>query len=594
MAKKTETKELWHIPKRGNVHQTVYMVYCLSWDKFNNKAWNSSKQEAIASEMRKVGLTKSGKALSQQSVRTLLANIPKYLGFIYIDESTRPPKIVVTDVGFQLLDYHRIEETPKHTKLADYKQAGDLITESRIFCQQLTKLIITNPSIRSECKNILLFPFRMTLRLLIELEYLDIEEIAYILFHTKTEDEFEMRLERIKNFRALEPAKRQSEIDAYRKTIEGQLTLVKAASAGYYITLCVSTGLCKKTTKKINKITNRNLSSIMLKDKNEANRLINEFVGSPIYDFGENYQLWNEYYSNPKRILPPFDVSISTNSSVELLITIKLGNRIIFSDSISNKSDPITFPAFDDQQYTISGHLLSNGIELFENSVLVNRDNPKLILEGVKSTNIKAINKLDIKDKVIQMISGKYKGFDQEYCNRLNVLKEKLSTSYFDNRRKGGRLEYLLSELLKIARTEGKVDEVYWYGKIQRYGICEPAPGGKEGYPDIVFEIGDYSFVVECTTMHGNRSQWNGSEASSVPDHINNYKEKNLNKNTIGIFTAPSIHDQLKTNLMLNAQDKKVGMVFFKLEEFCDLFIEKDREDIYKHLIRLANAQISG
>ena len=67
----------------------------------------------------------------------------------------------------------------------------------------MSKLIITNPSIRKDCENILVFPFRMTLKVLLEIEYLDIEEIGYILFHAKAEDQLDMIMQRISNFRNL-------------------------------------------------------------------------------------------------------------------------------------------------------------------------------------------------------------------------------------------------------------------------------------------------------------------------------------------------------------------------------------------------------
>jgi hypothetical protein len=53
MAKIGRSREIWHIPKRGNVHQTIYMVYVLTWDKFLKKTWSSGKQEALGSEMGK-------------------------------------------------------------------------------------------------------------------------------------------------------------------------------------------------------------------------------------------------------------------------------------------------------------------------------------------------------------------------------------------------------------------------------------------------------------------------------------------------------------------------------------------------------------
>ena len=229
------------------MHQTIFMVYVLTWDKFLAKSWSSGKQETMGSEMGKAGVTKNGKPITHQSVRTLLA-LPKYLGFAYIDESSKPSRIIVTDIGYELIKKHDVANVPKHRNLGKYKESGDLIETSEVFEKQLSKLIITNPSIRKDCQNILVFPFRMTLRLLLEVEYLDQEEIAYILFHTKAEDEYPLVLEKIKTFRGLFPKRRTAEISAYRKTDEGQLTLVKAPTSGYYMYLCVSTGLCKRTT----------------------------------------------------------------------------------------------------------------------------------------------------------------------------------------------------------------------------------------------------------------------------------------------------------------------------------------------------------
>lgn len=239
MAKLTRTKEMWHIPKRGSVHQTIYMVYILTWDKFLGKSWSSGKQETLGSEMGKAGLTKSGRVITNQSIRTLLANLPKYLGFVYLDESSTPPRIIVTDIGYELIKRHQIEKIPKHKNISQYKQAGDLIEISDVFKEQMTKLILTNPSTLKDCKDILVFPFRMTLKLLLEFRYLDEEEIGYILFHTKKEDELPLVIEKIRNFRGLPSDKRTAEIEAYKKTEEGKLTLVKAPTARYYICIFV-------------------------------------------------------------------------------------------------------------------------------------------------------------------------------------------------------------------------------------------------------------------------------------------------------------------------------------------------------------------
>src|SRR3989344_9416904 len=433
MAKTTRTKEIWHIPKRGNVHQTIYMVHVLTWDKFLEKSWSSGKQEMLASEMGKAGLTDTGGAISHQSVRTLLANLPKYLGFVYIDNSSTPSRIFVTDVGYQLIKFHKIENVSKHRNLKAYYQSGDLIEISEIFNQQMSKLIITNPSILNDCQNVLVFPFRMTLKLLLELDYLDKEEIGYILFHTKSEDEYDLLIEKIKNFRALAPDKRQSEIDAYKKTEEGQLTLVKAPTAGYYMYLCYSTGLCDRVMAKVNKVREVKLPAIKLKDKASTIKLLDNFKDAEIYDFKNNGFLWKEYFSNPKRLYPPFDASIKTTSEQELLVTVIKDKYVVASDVLSNNSNPLLFPVFRDEDYKIVGYLFDDGSEIFSKEIKFSKNSKSYIINlnasaGKKTTSIEDVSKM-----IEEMFSGQYEGFDKGYFRKLEVIKKKLAKNFIDN-----------------------------------------------------------------------------------------------------------------------------------------------------------------
>ncbi|MEZ6255665.1 MAG: AlwI family type II restriction endonuclease, partial [Patescibacteria group bacterium] len=374
MAKTSRTKEIWHIPKRGNVHQTIYMVNLLTWDKFLQKSWSNQKQEMIASEMGKAGLTESGKAISHQSVRTLLANLPKYLGFVYIDESSTPSKVVVTDAGYELLRVHDIESIKKHKNLREYKDAGDLIDISPMFEKQMIKLIITNPTIKRDCENILVFPFRLTLKLLLELEYLDMEEIAYILFHSKNEDEQELLKQRILNFRNLSPDSRSKEIGAYRSTEEGNLTLVKAPSAGYYMYLCCSTGICSRDVVKVNKIGKNKLTAIKLIDKDKAQALLSNYSNISAYDFRDNMKLWMEYFANPNIIEPPFKLELCTNSDTDILVVVKKGEDIIGSDILGITNKSLNIEVFSEAKYTINVYELSTGKKISEDTFTASKD----------------------------------------------------------------------------------------------------------------------------------------------------------------------------------------------------------------------------
>lgn len=593
MAKINRTKEIWHIPKRGNVHQTIYMIYCLTSDKFQNKTWSTGKQEMMASEMGKAGVTESGKALSHQSVRTLLANVPKYLGFIYIDNSTNPPRVIVTEVGELLLKTHEIERIPKHRNLPEYRKTGDLIETSEIFELQMSKLIITNPIIRNDCINILVFPFRMTIKLIQELEYLDLEEIAYFLFHTKSEDEFDLKLQQIKNFRNLSPERRQAEIDAYKKTEEGILTLVKAPTARYYMYLCFSTGLFEISTKNVNKVTHMRLSTLKLKDSNLAQEIIDKFQDAEIYDFKENSKLWKDYFSNPHKLNPPIDIKVTFKSNNDLLVIIHKEGDLVFEDTIGGDSYQIVFPAFHEEDYEIVAYSLVNGNEVFKKNITADRNDRELIFH-IGSNYPKVVrNSTIIVNNIAEVVSGKFGSFDKDYYNRLEILGKILSRNFKDSIRVGGRFEYLFFELLSILEEEGKIDEVFWYGKMGDYDLPLPAPGGPEGNPDIVFFIDDFTFVLELTTIRGTRSQWKGAEASSVPDHIRSYKKRNPKETVIGIFSAPSIHEQLERNLRLNAQEINVGMLFIPSDDLATALKDKNREELLDYLIKMNEDQLA-
>ena len=80
-------------------------------------------------------------------------------------------------MGEKLLNYHK----PNLVKIPNLVLGKDnIITESEIVLQQMTKLQITNPVILKDCENVFVFPFRLTLKLIKALGYLDREEIGVI------------------------------------------------------------------------------------------------------------------------------------------------------------------------------------------------------------------------------------------------------------------------------------------------------------------------------------------------------------------------------------------------------------------------------
>lgn len=274
------TKEMWHMPKRASLDQMVGAIKILLDKKLslNGRPWTSGKQETFNTELAKRGLTESGAPLAPSSRRTFEALL-KYLGFIYVDSTTPPSIMQVTKVGVKL-----IKNPVKTLKL------------------QMAKLQLTNPVVRKDCVKIQVFPFRVTLRLLLEIGPLHYDEIGYILFmHMKKETDYKQVKERILAFRSLPESKRRGIIKRFKKTPEGHVALAKAASVSYYVLLCIGTELCERKNKTL---------KIRKGKKKTVENLLKKFEGVKTYDFEGNLPLWVEYYGTPNRLSPPHQIPI--------------------------------------------------------------------------------------------------------------------------------------------------------------------------------------------------------------------------------------------------------------------------------------------
>ena len=96
MAQKNRDKEYWLIPKRANLHQSVVLLKGILDLNYDGKTWNSSKQDRLGAYLGKNGATNSGKNITPQALRTLLASIPQYFGFTFINTETTPSTLFVT------------------------------------------------------------------------------------------------------------------------------------------------------------------------------------------------------------------------------------------------------------------------------------------------------------------------------------------------------------------------------------------------------------------------------------------------------------------------------------------------------------------
>lgn len=590
MAQKNRSKELWLIPKRVNLHQTICLIDGIIERNYNNSTWNPQKQNNLGVNLKKWGATNDGKNISPQAIRTLAASIPQYLGFMYINTNTTPNTICLTEVGLTLWNKHKDELV----KVKNLREGKDhIIKESVIVLEQLEKLQITNPIILKDCENILVFPFRMTLKLLLDLDYLDREELAYIVFKIKDETEYLLAKQEIINFRKLTYQDRQSLINTFRSTHIGNITLVKAPSASYYESLCEITGIIEKIKIIYPNVGNSGEKVPAIAIKEDCKKYVNEIITSKysesqIFDFKEDLDLWIEYIGNPNRLNPPREVVISNKSDVDMLVCINKEHKLISGDLIQ-KDDNISVPMFLNEEYEIEcldindGSTISNYKFTPLNNLCyfdISLNSIYRVSDGEGRYNSDEISSLSA--EILEHSNAKM--FSEKMLNYLKLLNRIDGKSREESKNlRGAHYEFLFFKLLTLLMDKGVIDEVIWNGKIGKFGLPIPAPGGKTGTPDMIFRIDEFEFVLELTTIRAKAMQFD-KEGSSVPDHIRLQHSKS-NFNVYGIFCAPQIHDRNTSIMKASLLEEQIELNCLTDKELLEILLSEDREKIVSKLI---------
>lgn len=571
MAQKNRSKEIWLIPKRGSLHQTICLIDGITERKYNGTSWNDAKQNNLGVNLKNWGATKSGKNISSQSIRTLTAAVPQYLGFVYINNNTTPNSICITEAGKKLLERHK-GELVKVKNLIE----GDehLIKQSEVVLVQMEKLQITNPIILKDCENILVFPFRMTLKLLLELDYLDREELAYFVFKIKDESEFDLTIQEIKNFRQLSQLDRKNLIDTYKKTHLGNITLVKASSASYYEGLCQVTGIVEKISwKPRNRKTKIPAIKIKADSIDYVRRAINEtYANIDTYDFGNNLDLWIEYIGNPNRLIPPVDIEIENKSNVSLLIQI-FKDDIVRNIDFLEPDENLFYPMFLNEEYQIGLVDATTGEQLSMHKYVPTKENKGFNI----SSSIKKVSAKKTIEQLVTMIleHSACTSFTGEMLNYLQILERLIGVNKTDDKSlRGAYYEYLFYQLLSALKEKGYIDDVVWNGKVGKYGLPKQAPGGKTGTADMVFIIGDTHYVLELTTIKSKSGQ-EKAEMASVPDHVRLYKDSTVEK-VVGIFCAPIIHERNTAVMQSVIGEHGIELLCLTDAELLDKLIKRD------------------
>ena len=98
-----------------------------------------------------------------------------------------------------------------------------------------------------QLKKIYSFSYVFILKILLRLKYLDEEEIALYLSKIRNEDEWDLTIQEIENFRNLSKYNRKKLVTAFRKTKLGKVTLAQDQYAKRYINLLVNSNITKET-----------------------------------------------------------------------------------------------------------------------------------------------------------------------------------------------------------------------------------------------------------------------------------------------------------------------------------------------------------
>ena len=578
MAQQNRTKEIWLIPKRVNLHQTICLIDGIIERNYDGTSWNAQKQNNLGVNLKKWGATKDGKNVAPQSIRTLVASIPQYLGFVYINTESTPNTICLTEAGMALWHKHK-EELVKVPNLVEGKEF--LITRSDVVLKQMEKLQITNPIINKDCENIYVFPFRFMLKVLLKVGYLDQEEISYFLFKVRNEDEVDLTVREILNFRRLSMENRKNLIDTFKSTHIGNITLVKASSAGYFMSLCQITGIIDKL-----RVTPVNREQVIAGLKINATYVeyVEEMLNSKYknvnaYDFGDNLQLWIDYIGNPERDYPPIDVSIVNKVSNKFLVQVYKDGSCKYDDLI-NEDGVLQFPMFVNEQYNVKIIDVMTGDELETIDICPSFEQREYLIEGKeKGIERKGETLSDIANEIIAHCeSSNFAGKTLNYLTTLSKITgiDKLS----DKSLRGAYFEYYVYKMLNILKDNKVIDDVVWNGKIGKYGLPTQAPGGKTGTPDIVFIVDDKHVVVELTTIKPKSTQFS-AEGSSVPDHIRLYKQS-TGKDVVGVFCAPLIHERNTAAMESTIAPYGIKLHCITDKELVDILMSNCRECIKK------------
>ena len=550
-------REYWLIPKSSDLHQSIIFLHGVN-EKYNGKSWNSSAQDRLGSYLGKRGWTKSGKNVSPQRIRTLKAGIPQFFGFVVVNQETTPHKIEITDIGMKLIDETKdiiYSESISNSKKGERPKNN--INYSKYFLLQFIKLQFTNPTISSYCINILVFPLFCLIKLLKTCGHLTIEEIAIYVFRMKHHSEIDFVSREILNFRKLPDNEKKSLIETFKKTDNGNKSLVQEPTTKYFLKFCSYLNLF---------LIDKNSIRIDTKKENEIKNILDIYKNLEPFDYSGDKQLWNDYFSNSAVKSTPRDLKIKNRNIHDIFISLTRNKKIAINTIISSdeSNNEYALKIIDGIENHLEIICCETNKILYEDNIEPNVFEINIpIFSGLKTKK----NKQNYIDLINEHCDSKY--FDSKFLKKLKLIETKTGKKDFIKNKnlRGARLEELFFLYLReLYQNEILEEEPLWNGHIGNYGLPVPAPG-REGLGDIVLFHDDKQIILEVTTIKSKSGQ-ETSELFSVPDHIKNHSNQFPSKQTIGIYLAPIIHERVTNGMLSNKGLGNNKLYCFEIKEF--------------------------
>jgi len=550
--------EIWHVPKRGSIHQILGALNVLKHFGIDGQTWPGTWRKKFDQKFAVWGFTTSGTSLSRNASETLEALL-KYLGLVAIDDERR---IRITQVGQELIKEFPIKEPAKRKRhLSETeKEIGDVF--SIVLRKQMMKLILANPSISIYCKNVKVAPFRETLMLLMDpsVGYLTPEELAMFLFHMKDKAERSTIRKEILQFRSMDPKNKERMIEQYLETAEGNLTLKQAPTVVYWRELCRNTGLFEE-------------KGVLLKLKNGVQNEVKELLSSyedELYDFGNDLGLWHQYYTTLRTSQPigvEFEITVENLS--ECLCAI-LKDNFMIKGAIVEAKTRLHVPAFPNEELRVEITDLETGNVIKSLTKRFTKGDQLLEVKARAEKGAKT-DRDATRNKIEELISSK--DVDPQYRRLLEIVGTHTGQDLLEKKNiawlRGGRLECLFSKLLREIELGGIIAALNWNGHVNEYGISYPAPGLKQGLADIFFKCGNTYYLLELTTIKAPAAQWQ-AEGSSVPYHIRNFVDKTNVSKVVGVFCAPLIHSRVDDALKNTLIPYKFQIISVSVDDFLE------------------------